>query len=162
MKSTVAIYDSHWTALYAVEMLKNKDYPVNQLSIMGMAKTAKDPKQVTSKKQLKNTSTSIGIVLGSTLGVLPGAGIFAVPGLGFIFGAGAIKKELAGYIVGLNGEGIVPILKTIGIKNDTIHRYITHIKEGKFLVIAQGHEEEVENAMNILSNSGNHLELTVY
>jgi uncharacterized membrane protein len=162
VKSTVAIYNTHWTALHAVEVLKNKDYPVDQLSILGMAKIVDDLKKKKSKKQSKNTGMSAGIILGSTLGVLPGAGIFAVPGFGYIFGAGAVKKELADYVIGFAGQEIDSILTTVGIKKETVVKYSDHLKKGEFLVIAQGYEEEVENAMNILCNSGNHLELCIH
>ena len=158
MKSTVAIYDSHWTSLDAVEMLKNKSYPVNQLSIMGQAKII-DLGHKKSKKPLKNENG--GIVLGSTLGVLPGAGIFAVPGFGYVFGAGAIKKELAGYVIGLIGDGIVAIFEKIGIKKDRINKYSKYLKAGNFLVIAQGNEEEVRKAKDLLSKSGKNIEVSI-
>ena len=92
MKSTVAIYDSHWTSLDAVEMLKSKSYPVNQLSIMGQAKIADNPARKKSKKPLKKVNE--GIILGSTLGVLPGVGIFSVPDSGIFSEQELLKKSL--------------------------------------------------------------------
>ncbi len=159
MKSTVAIYDSHWTSLDAVEMLKSKSYPVNQLSIMGQAKIADNPARKKSKKPLKKVNE--GIILGSTLGVLPGVGIFSVPGFGYIFGAGAIKKELAGYVIGFIGDGIISIFKKIGINNDKINMYSKYLKEGNFLVIAQGNDEEVKKAKEILSGSGKNIDVSI-
>jgi len=159
MKSTVAIYDSHWTSLDAVEMLKSKSYPVNQLSIIGQAKIVDDHVKQKSKVTSKNTGG--GLILGSTLGVLPGAGIFAVPGFGYIFGAGAVKKELTGYVIGLIGDGIVSILEKIGIKEDKVNKYRKYLNEGNFLVIAQGSEEEIEKAKDILSRGGKNIEVSI-
>jgi hypothetical protein len=159
MKSTVAIYDSHWTSLDAIERLKDNSYPINQLSIMGQAKIVDDPVNNKSKKPLKKVHS--GLILGSTLGVLPGVGIFSVPGFGYVFGAGAIKKELAGYVIGFIGDGIVSIFKKIGINNAKVDKYSKYLKEGNFLVIAQGNDEEVKKAKDILSKSGKNIEVSI-
>ncbi len=152
MKSTVAIYDSHWTALNAIEVLKNKNFPSNQLSIIGRAKIVKGLMRVKSKQALKNASESVSIVLGSTLGILSRAGVLAVPGYGFILGAGAVRKVLDGFDAGIGKEGLVSLLTTIGIKKDEVVKYSENLNEGKFLVIAQGNDKEINNAKNILCN----------
>ncbi|MFA6923692.1 MAG: hypothetical protein WC223_05500 [Bacteroidales bacterium] len=161
MKSTVGVYDSHDTALDAIEVLKDRGYPINQLSLMGQASIVDDNMRIQSREPLKNAGVGAGVVLGSTLGVLSGAGVFAIPGLGFIFGAGAVVGALAGFDVGLIGGGIVSILTTLGIKKDKVIKYNEHLNEGKFLVIAQGNEEEVEKAKSILCDCGKHLELCI-
>ncbi|MGD0711292.1 MAG: hypothetical protein ABR968_08910 [Bacteroidales bacterium] len=162
MKSTVAIYNSHWTSLDAVEMLKSKNYPVSQISIMGQAKIVDDHANQKSKKPLKDTSANGGIVLGSTMGVLPGVGIFNVPGFGYVFGAGAVRQMLDSFDAGTGKEGIVSILKTIGIKKDKVEKYSEQLNKGKFLVIAQGTEEDVEKAKNILCNGRKQHEFIVH
>jgi len=162
MKSTIAIYNSHRTALDAVEVLKNRNYSVNQLSLIGQVKTVDDNKRIESVKMQKNESVSIGAALSTTLKVLSGAAVFAVPEFGYFFGAGAVKKVLAGFIIGLVGGEIVLILTAIGIKKDKVVKYSEHLNEGKFLLIAQGNEEEVENAKKILCNCGKYLELCVH
>lgn len=162
MKSTVGIYDLHKTALDAVEVLKIKGFPVNQLSLIGQAKIVNDNIRIKSKEPLKNAGVSIGVVLGTTLGVLSGAGLFAIPGLGFIFGAGAVVGALAGFDIGLIGGGIVSILTAIGIKKDKVIKYSEHLNEGKFIVIAQGNEAEVKKAKSILCKCGKHLELCIH
>jgi len=161
MKSIVAIYDSHWTALDAVEVFKKIGYPVNQLSIIGQARVAK---KYTSQKFVgpkKKEDTFCGIALDSTLRVLHGAGIFDVPGYGFIFGAGAVKKEIAGIVVGFAGDGLVSILSKVGLKKEKVKKYCEHIIAGRFLVVAQGNEMEIETAKNIHHKRGKHLKLYI-
>jgi len=160
MKSTVAIYDSHWAALNAVEVLKNKSYPVNQLSVIGQAKIVDSDRQIRSKTLLNNKNVNIGIVLDATLAVLSQALIRPVPGLVYILGAGAIAEAIARFDTGLIG-GIVSILAVTGIKNGTVAKYSKLLNEGKYLVIAQGNEEDVEIAKNILCNCGKHIELCI-
>jgi hypothetical protein len=158
MKTTIGVYDSHKTALNAIEALKNKGFPVNQMSVIGKVKIVNDNLQVKSREPIKNAGIGIGVVLGSALGLLSGAGIFAVPGLGFIFGAGAVIGTIAG---GLVGGGIISLLSTIGIKKDKVVKYKEHLEEGKFLVIAQGNKNDLEDAKTTLHNCGEHLELCI-
>jgi hypothetical protein len=162
MKSTVAIYNSHLKALDAVRMLKNKSYPVNQVSILAQAKIVDNEKPIEMKESLKNIDVSVGVVLDSTLSVLSRARILKVPGLGFVLGAGAITAAIGHFYIGMAGVGLITILAEIGIKNDKVQTYSKHLKEGKFLVIAQGNEEEMGKAKNILCDCGEHIELCMY
>jgi hypothetical protein len=146
MKSTVTIYDSHWAALDAVKKLKNRNCPVNQLSILGRAKIISNHITIKSKVSLKKPGESVGVILGSTLGILPRVGVFAVPGYGLLLGAGAIKQVFDAYDVGKGLIEIYPILATIGIEKDNIIKCSEYLKKGKYLVIAPGNIEEVENA----------------
>jgi hypothetical protein len=151
VKLTVGIYNSHETALDAIRVLKNKNYPVSKLSIIGKARIVVAGKQEKPEEAAENIKESAGEVLSSSLRVLSEAGVFAVSGFGFIFGAGAIRNSLAGFALGMAGAEIVTILNTIGIKKRKIIRYVEYLNEGKFLVIAQGNEVEACTAMNILS-----------
>jgi uncharacterized membrane protein len=159
MESTVGIYESHKTALDAIEVLKNKGFPVKQLSLIGEAIIIDDQMHIKSNDSIKNAGVSAGVVLGTTIGVLSGVGIFAIPGLGFIFGAGAVVGALAGFDIGLVGGGIVSLLTLLGLKKDNVIKYKEHLDKGNFLVIAQGNEKEVEKANDILFECGKHLEL---
>jgi hypothetical protein len=159
MKSIVAIYDSHWNALDAVKILKNIGYPVSQLSMIGQVTVSKNNMLRKANRPRRNAGIFCGLVLDSALRVLQGAGIFDVPGCGFVFGAGALKKEIAGIVVGFDGDGMESILRKVGIKKETTKEYSKHLADGMFLVIAQGNEIEVEKAKNILYRCGKHLEL---
>jgi hypothetical protein len=159
MKSTVAIYNSHSTALNAAGILKNKSYPIKQLSIMGRVKIIDNHILIKSNESIKNVEESAGVVLDSTLSVLSGAGVFAVSDFGLIFGAGAIRNTLSDFVLHIAEVGIIPILSKIGIKKGNFVKYREYLNAGKFFLIAEGNEEELETAKNILNNSGKHFEL---
>jgi len=161
MKSTVAIYDSHWTALDAVEVLKSKCYPVDKLSIIGQAKSAKEINSDKSSDSLLRASSGIAVVLDSSLTVLSRARILAVPELGFLFGAGAIVGAIANSTFNLAGMAIVTVLTAIGINKERVENYKQFMNEGKFLVVAQGDDSEVEIAKNILHNCARPIDLAV-
>ena len=98
----------------------------------------------------KNAPISIGAAAGFVTGLLTGLGIFAIPGFGFLYGAGAIVGAMAGLDIGLIGGGLASIFTNIGIKKDEVIKYEEHIKEGRFLVIVQGDEKEIKHAENVL------------
>jgi hypothetical protein len=160
MKSTVAIYNSQLNALNAVEVLKNKNYPVNQISVLGQVKNDNDV-QIRSIQPAHAPGAGFGVVIDSTLAMLSGARILCVQGLGFIFCAGVITSSVGGFYLGLTGMGIVTILSTIGIKNKRANSYSMYLKKGKFLVIAQGNKKEIEKAKNILNDCGKYFEPSI-
>ncbi len=158
MKASIGVYESHDDALNAILELKKNGFPVKQVSILGQAEIIDNHLHVHSKMPVKMLGVGIGAVLGPILGVLTGVGIVAIPGLGVVFGAGALVGALAGFDVGIIGGTIVSVMAMLGFKDDEALKYEKHLKEGKFLVIAQGKEDEVEHAREILHHEGSHIE----
>lgn len=158
MNSAIGIYDSHDKALDAVKELKDADYPVKQLSIIGRAdvEVVDEGMHIQSKNPLNLAGVGIGTTLGAALGILTGVGVFAIPGLGFLYGAGALVGAIAGFDFGLIGGGIASVLATIGIKDEDAEKYRQHLDQGKYLLVAQGSEDEVSKARKILQEHGQH------
>jgi membrane protein DedA with SNARE-associated domain len=92
------------------------------------------------------------------LGLLAGIGTFAIPGFGFLYGAGALVGAIAGFDIGLVSGGLVTLLTTLGINKDKVVRCKEHLEEGKFLLVINGPAEEIEKAKEILHIHGTHLE----
>ena len=93
-------------------------------------------------------------MLGTTLGLLTGVGLFAIPGLGVLFGAGAVVGALGGFEIGVAAGGLTTILVELGVKEDHI-AYEQHIQEGRFLLFINGSEEDIHHAENVIM--GKHL-----
>lgn len=159
MKSQVAIYETHGMAINALERLKDEGFPMEKASLIGQAEIVDDHVHVKSLDDVRVKATALGVVGASTLGLLTGLGIFAVPGLGFLYGAGALVGAIAGAEIGVVGSGLFSILTTIGFHSDHIVKYEQHINEGRFLVVINGTVEEIERAEHILHTEGTHLEL---
>jgi uncharacterized membrane protein len=158
MNATIGIYDNHDLAVEAVVKLKEANYPVSQLSIMGKAETetVDNEMHITPKSPIKVAGLGVGTALGTTLGVLAGVGVFAIPGLGFLYGAGALVGAIAGFDFGLIGGGIASALATVGVKDENLKKYHDALEEGKFIVIAHGTEEDVNKAKSMLHEHGTH------
>ncbi len=161
MNATIGQYNNHDLAVDAVARLKNAGYPVSQLSILGLAEeeVMDEDMHVLPKSPIKTAGLGAGTVLGTALGILTGVGIFAIPGVGFLYGAGALVGAIAGFDFGLIGGGIASVLSTVGVKDENAERYHSALVQGKYLVVAHGTEEEVKRAGDLLNEHGTHHEL---
>lgn len=162
MKAVISVYDTHEGAVTAVKELQNAGYSSKHLSIIGKTTgEAKVPGIKNSETMaIAGAEVGIGALAGSVLGVLTGVGIFAIPGVGFLYGAGALVGAIAGFDFGIIGGGIASALTVAGISSDDTKQYEEVLKAGKFLVIAQGNEEEVTRAKNVLETHGNLVSIT--
>ena len=161
MNATIGTYDNHDLAVEAVIKLKDSGFPVSELSIMGLAETEviDDKLHIIPKNPIKTAGVGAGTALGVTLGILTGIGVFAIPGVCFLYGAGALVGALAGFDFGLIGGGIASVLATVGVKDETTKKYHDALVAGKFLVIVHGKDADVSRAKDILHEHGTHDEL---
>ena len=91
-----------------------------------------------------------GGIIGGLAGLLIGAGMVAIPGLGIIAAAGPIT----GLIGGAASGGIIGGLIDLGIPEQESKRYETDIREGKVVFTMRTEEEKVEEIRNILQANG--------
>ena len=154
MKKSISVFDSHDEALKALEELRESGVDMSKISLVGRAELIDDNIHVKSNNAVVAAPVAVGTVLGTTLGLLTGVGVFAIPGLGIFFGAGAVIGALEGFQIGVVTGGLTTILVELGVKEDHI-AYEQHLKEGRFLLFYNGTEEEIEHLERIIE--GKHL-----
>lgn len=164
MNSAIGIYDTHDKAVEAVKKLKESNFPPKQLSIMGRAdvEVVDEEMHIQSKNPINPAGVGIGTTVGAALGILTGVGVFAIPGLGFLYGAGALVGAIAGIDFGLIGGGIASVLTTVGVKDEEHEHYKKELEEGKYILVAQGSEEEVKQAKEILERHGQYSHASIH
>lgn len=162
MQAIIGVYDSHDAALSAVQKLQSEGFPANQLSIIGKTIKVDEQFHVKSDHTVEGAEISFGVIAGSIVGVLSGIGIFAIPGFGFLFGAGALVGAFAGLELGVVGGGIAAVLTRLGVNQLTADKYEEYLKAGKFIIVAQGEEEELKGAEQKLGEHGAHVELEAH
>lgn len=160
MKSSVAVYNSHDDAIHALTSLKINKFPLEKVSIIGQAEIIDDKIHLRSNKPLIATPLAAGTTVGIVLGLLTGIGIFAIPGFGMLFGAGALIGALAGFEVGAIAGGATSFFLSLGIKTDYVAKYEEHLRNGKFLIFINGTKEEIDSAKDILEHQ--YLDFNVY
>ncbi len=149
MKKSISIFDSHDEAVRALEELRESGVDMSKISLVGRAEIVDDHMHIKSNKPLIAAPLAIGTIVGTTLGLLTGVGLFAIPGLGVLFGAGAVVGALGGFELGVAAGGLTTILVELGVKENHVV-YEHHIREGRFLMMVDGTEAEIHRIGNIL------------
>jgi uncharacterized membrane protein len=160
MKAKIALYNSHEEALQAIQKLKDEGFSVDKVSLVGKAEIIDDHMHVYSLENVKNAPVTVGAIAGPVIGLLSGIGIFAIPGFGFIYGAGAILGAIAGLNLGVVGGGIITLLLTLGIEKENLITYEQHVMNGKFLVVVNGSMEEIHKAEKIIDADKHPVEIS--
>ncbi len=159
MESIVGIYDTHESAVNALTALKENNFPMKQVSLMGKAEVIEDHVQIKSYNGIQNAPVLLGTGGGTIIGLLSGIGVFAIPGFGFLYGAGAIVGSIAGFDVGLITGGIGSLLTTLGLKDTHAKKIQEHLEKGKYTLVIHGSLEEIKKAEKLLLKEGSHHEL---
>lgn len=161
MNAVIGIYESNEKAVAALSELQKSGYPTAQLSIIAKASLVDNHIHIKTNDSIEKAEVSVGVVSGTILGILLGVGIFAIPGLGFLFGAGAVVGAFAGLDIGLIAGGLTAIFTSMGIDAINAAKYDKYLNDGKFIIFAQGDEKQVEQAQKVLHTQGLSFELGV-
>ena len=154
----VAVYDTHVEAEAGIKELQKAGFAMNKLSIVG-----KDYHSDEHVVGYYNTGDrmmywgKLGAFWGGIWGLLFGSAFFMIPGFGPILVAGPLVAWLVGALEGAIVVGglsaIGAALYSIGIPKDSILKYETALKAGKYVIVAHGTADEVTNAKKIIENT---------
>jgi uncharacterized membrane protein len=157
--SIVGIYGTHLQAEAAVKELQKSGYDIKKLSIVG--KDYHTDEHVVGYYNAGDRMKywgKLGALWGSLWGLLLGAGFFWIPGLGPLLVAGPlvayIIAGLEGAAVGAGVSALGAAFFSMGIPNNSVLKYETAIKSGKYLLIAHGSQSEVATAKEAIQMTG--------
>jgi hypothetical protein len=99
----------------------------------------------------------LGAFWGGFWGLLFGSGFFLIPGIGPLLVAGPLVSWIVGALEGAVVVGglsaIGAGLYSLGIPKDSILRYETALKTGKYVLIVHGSMDETTRAKEILDRT---------
>jgi uncharacterized membrane protein len=156
--AVVAIYKSHTEAEAAVKELQHSGFDMKKLSIVGRNyHTDEDVVGYYNASDRMKHWGKLGAFWGGIWGLLFGSAFFLIPGVGPLLVAG----PLVGWIVGALESAVVvgglsaigAGLYSLGIPKDSILRYETALKTGKFVLIAHGSAKETTHAWEIINRT---------
>jgi hypothetical protein len=156
--SIVAIFKEHSAAENAVKELRNADFDIKKLSIVGREYHTEDEVVgfYNAGDRMKFWGKWGGF-WGGLWGLLFGTAFLIIPGVGPVVAAGSvvtwIAAALEGAVVVAGLSALGAGLYSIGIPKDSVVRYETSVKAGKFVLIAHGSADAVAKARDILRNS---------
>jgi uncharacterized membrane protein len=156
--AVVAVYNTHTEAEEAIKELEKSGFDMKKLSIIGKDYHAEEHVvgYYNTGERVKYWG-KLGAFWGGFWGLLFGSAFFFVPGIGPLVVGGPLVSWIIGalegavLIGGLSAVGAA--LYSIGIPKDSVLKYETSLKSNKFLVVAHGTTEEVEQAKDILEKS---------
>jgi uncharacterized membrane protein len=157
--AVVGVYNSHTDAEAAIKELQRAEFDMQKLSIVGKDYHTEEHVvgyyNAGDRMQFWGT---LGAFWGWLCGLLVGAALFVIPGLGpvIVFGplVGGFVGALGGAVVGGGLSALGAALYSIGIPRDSIVEYETALKTDKFLLMVHGTADEVALAKRILETTG--------
>ncbi len=156
--SVVGVFGNHENAESAVKALQKSGYDMKKLSVIGKDyQTEENVVGYYNTGDRMATWGKFGLFWGWIWGLLLGSAFFIIPGVGPVMVGGPLVSWIIGSLeaaVLTGGLGALGgALASIGIPKDSILRYETALKAGKFIVILHGTAQEVEKAKDILAQS---------
>lgn len=151
-KTIIAVYKNQTDALKAVEVLKNNHFGKNHISLLGKLNTDDDIESKTTKEIAEVAGGTIGIT--TIAGALAGAGVLMIPGLGFVYGAGAILGAMVGFDIGAITSAAFGVL-LFGHENKVIaDAYKENLENGDTILILKVSKDKSDFGMEILKSVG--------
>lgn len=143
----VAVYDSFPLASSAIHALENSEFPADQVSLV----THDVEKEVPRTEPMQygddtHRDAAKGAGVGGLLGLLLGAPLLAIPGIGPMLIAGPLAVGMTGAIVG----GFLGSMVGWGVHADHVAEYEKKVREGALLVVASGDPDDVALAQRVL------------
>jgi hypothetical protein len=154
--AVVAVLDQQSQAQLVVENLQHAGFDMAMLSIVGKGKH--NETDVVAYYILDDQMQywgENGVFWRGAWGLLDGAGIFIIPGIGPLVAAGPIVGWIVEAIKGPPVVGGISAfgagLYSVGIPKGRILHYEDSIKNGKFMLVVHGSPDQVTHAQRILS-----------
>jgi uncharacterized membrane protein len=156
--ATIAIFGSHAAAEESVKELQKDGFDMKKLSIVG--KDFETEEQVVG---FYNTGDRVkywgkmGAFWGGLWGLLFGAAVLWIPGIGLVALAGPIVSMIVGalesaiVVGGLSALGAA--LYSLGVPRNSVVDYETAVNAGKFLLVVHGTTEEARRAKELLEQN---------
>ena len=154
----VAVYDSHTDAEQAVSKLSAASFDIKQISIIGKDYHTQDNVvgYYTTGDRMKSWG-GLGAFWGGIWGLLFGAGIFLIPGIGPVLIGGPFVAAIVGALESALVVGGVSALTAglvgLGIPKQSAIKYEEQIKADKYVLVVHGTAEEAERAHAILGET---------
>jgi hypothetical protein len=156
--STVAIFNDHIGAEHAVKELQGAGFDIKKLSVVG--KDYHSDESVVGYYNIDDRMRywgKLGAFWGGIWGLLIGSAFFMIPGFGPILVAGPLVAWLVAGLEGAVAVGSLSALGaalySIGIPKDSVLKYETAIKAGRYVIVAHGTADEVANAKKIIEDT---------
>jgi len=159
MKTVVGLFDDYNQAKNAAIELERSGVSHNDISVLANNEVEEHVRRdsVDTRSSMGHAVTKdagVGAEIGGVLGLLAGISTIAIPGLGFLVGAGWLAGALTGAGIGAVAGGIVGVLTHFGVPAADAAYYEEGIRRGGTLIAVRADENAVSGIARILNNAG--------
>ncbi len=161
MKTAIGLFDTSQHAERAAKMLERAGFEAKDISVTMREPNvdASEPDETMVDEGLK-TGTLTGTVAGGLMGLLVGAGLLVIPGIGPVLAVGPLATGLAsgsalvgaaaGMGLGAFSGGLIGVLSGMGVPNEHAQIYSEGVRRGGVLVAVHTDEQHLGSAEQIL------------
>jgi hypothetical protein len=164
-RQVVGIFSSRETAGIALDQIVLSGFPIAHVFLLGQ--DGSDSPETFSTAELssanfgKITGTATGLkkgmalgnLVGGTSGLLLGAGLIALPGVGQLMLSSAIAFMILSGGICTAAGGLVGALIGLGVTSEQAKVYSQKVSEGSFLIVVEGTTAEIERARHLLKEN---------
>jgi hypothetical protein len=159
MKTVVGLFDDYNQAKNAALEIERAGISHNDISILANNETEQHVRRdaIDTHSSMGHAVTKdagVGAEIGGVLGLLAGISTVAVPGLGFLAGAGWLAGMFAGAGIGAIAGGLVGVLTHVGVPARDAAYYAEGIRRGGTLIAVRVEDNAASNIARILNNAG--------
>jgi uncharacterized membrane protein len=168
-KTVIGLFDSAREAEHVVQALTDYGFGNNEISVVandarGEYGRAREVSRESGSDKSDQVAESAGAgavggtVIGGALGLLVGAGLLTVPGVGPVLAAGPIAAALGstalGAGIGAAAGGLVGSLVGLGVPEDEADYYAEGVRRGGTLVSVSADGRRADEAYRIMQSHG--------
>jgi hypothetical protein len=144
------VYDLLDQAQRVIDELESSGYPTKQISLVTRNVTEQVPHEETLQLGDNTERNAVkGAGFGGLFGLLLGAPLLAIPGVGPVLLAGPLAVGMTGAIVG----GFLGSMSGWGVHSDRVEEYEELVRGGSVLVVAHGTPRQVAEAKRTFDHS---------
>jgi hypothetical protein len=162
-RQAIRLYSNRAVAGQALDQLVLSGFPIAQVFLLGESEHKDHPANLPAPPYGRITGTATGLkkgllmgnLAGGATGLLLGAGLIALPGVGQLVLSSAIAFVLLSGGICTAAGGVTGALIGLGLTSAQAKAYSQQIAGGSFLLIVEGTPQEIDRAEHLLHNGYN-------
>ena len=155
MKTIVGLFDDFAQAKSAALELESAGISHEDISVVANNETNQHVVNAEGRSgHAVGHDAKVGAEIGGVAGLLMGLTAFAIPGFGWIAGAGWLAGMIMGAGVGAVAGGLVGLLTHVGVPAEDASYYTEGVRRGGTLIAVRAEEADVARISQILNTRG--------
>ncbi len=160
-RAVIGTFPNREAAGVALDQLIFSGFPVAQVFLLGHDLENPNPSDLAAPSFGAITGTATGLkkgmllgnLVGGTTGLLLGAGLIALPGVGQLMLSSAIAFVLLSGGICTAAGGLTGALIGLGLTSEQAKQYSLQVSKGSFLIVIEGTDHDINRARYLLKKS---------